>query len=68
MATKMDEGPEPKSFEEYFTEIKDIEKSRGQREPGAHGSDEDLSKPPDGMTSTISLFSTFSFSVILLLH
>ena len=55
MATKMEECPDPKAYEEFFTEIKDIEKTRGQREPGAHGSDEDLSKPPDGMMTSLYL-------------
>ena len=48
MATKTEESNDPKEFEEYFKEIKDIEKSTSAEEPDIHGSDDELSKPPDG--------------------
>ena len=53
MATKTEECNDSKEFDAFFEEVKDIEKNTGAHEPDLQGSDEELSKLPDGVCSVI---------------
>jgi len=53
MATKTEECNDSKEFDAFFEEVKDIEKNTGEDEPDLHGSDEELSKLPDGVFSSL---------------
>ena len=64
MATKTEECNDSKEFDAFFEEVKDIEKNTGEDGPDLHGSDDELSKLPDGGCSVLLSFSSPEINIV----